>query len=89
MTKAKSSKRVPLTTREYERLYAWAERGSGGKAYKHQAPHYNREALHLASTYLLRSKKVEITKAEVKAVRRVAQAWSELADLLQNKCRAN
>ena len=66
--------------------------GDPTEAYRRQAEHYRREAIHLAEAYPLRSNKVNastITEAEIQAMREVAQAWSDATeDIVRRKQRS-
>jgi hypothetical protein len=65
-----------------------ADFGNPSRAYKAQAEHYRREALHLATAYPLLNDKVDlyvITDKEIQAVHKVAQAWSDVATALARR----
>lgn len=54
--------------------------------YRAQSEHYATEATHLATAYpLLHIPPDKITKAEVKAVQSVAQAWQDLAEQIERR----
>jgi hypothetical protein len=58
-----------------------ADFGNPSRAYKAQAEHYRREAIHLATAYPLLNDKVDlyvITDKEIRAAQEVARAWSDV-----------
>lgn len=62
-----------------------ADFGNPTEAYRAQAEHFRREATSLATGYPLLSNKIDaetITETEIQSVRKVAQAWTDVAEAL-------